>query len=391
MTVRPIAGLAAALAIVTSLSSPTAASALEPPPTPGTTGIPRGWPRPPEVTADAYLLVDADTGQTLAALRPDEDRAVASTVKVLTAISVLERTTAATRVTVGREVTGFAADAAGVGLDPGETWTVEDLLEGLIARSGNDAANALAVAVGGSVGGFVDLMREDAAEIGVSVRLTSPTGLDDENRLSARDLVALSRVALDHREFAAIAARPRVELPDLGAIPSRNALLGEYPGAYGVKTGFTDASGRCIVAAVTRGELRLIAVVLGSDGPTDHFADATALLDFGFNRFRGVAVADDGPELQLRTAGRWIDVGSADVHAVTPRDDPPVELDVDLPVEVDDDPGELIASWRGSVLVETDLAPAETPEAPSTPGGWLADRAYAAMRAATAADAWEAR
>lgn len=386
-----VAVLGATLALIAGAAQPSLSSELRPPPSPGTRTLPAGWPTAPPVTADAYLLVDAVSGQTLAAMRPDEDVPAASTVKVLTAISVLRRTGIEARVTAGREVTGFPPTAAGVGLEPGETWTVRDLLEGLIARSGNDAAHALAVAIGGSVEGFVALMRADAQALGLDVRVTTPTGLGDTAWLSPRDLATLSRTALDDPHFASISARARVDLPDLGTVPSRNGLLEDYPGAYGVKTGYTIAAGRCLIAAAERDGRRLIAVVMGSDGPTDHFVDAARLLDFGFDVFSAPQVAGEGPEVELRTAGRWVALEAPDLRVLVPDDAPDVDIDAAIPIEVADDPGTLTARWRGSELAEVDLSRFGDAPAPTHAGAWLVDRAYAAMRAATVGDVWADR
>lgn len=385
--------VAVAVGLLVGVGAPTAAQdrpPLVPPPASGATTVPDGWPTAPAVTADAYLLVDAATGQTLAERAADERRRVASTVKILTAISVLTRADLDDRVTVGEEVAGFAADAAGVGLQPGDPWTVEDLLEGLVARSGNDAAAALAVAIGGSVPRFAGLMARDAAALGVEgVVLTSPTGLDDGNRLSARDLATLARAALADGRFAAIAARPVVELPGLGAVRSRNGLLSTYPGAYGVKTGFTAAAGRTLVAAAARDGRRLVAVVLGSDGPTDHFADARALLDFGFGALRAAPVAGAGAELEVKVPGGWVayDAGDATVHV--PVGEEP-SISAEPPTEAGERAAPVVARWSRTDLLELELSTEGRPRPPTEPAAWLVDRVYAAMRAATVADAWAA-
>lgn len=363
---------------------------LRPPRSLGTDVPPPGWPAPPDVTADAFLLVDVESGQVLATRSGDDRRPVASTVKILTAITVLRRAPIADRITAGAEVGGFAADAAGVGLDPGDTWSVEDLLEGLVARSGNDAAAALALAIGGSVEGFVQLMRQDARAVGLSgLTLATPDGLADVNRLSAADLAALARVAMDDPRFAAIAARPVVKLPGLGAVASRNELLSTYPGADGVKTGYTAASGRCLVATARRQGRHLLAVVLGSEGSTDHFADARALLDHGFGTFRAVDVAGPGPELRLKTPGGWRSFDAAPAMLQVP-DGTDVVHRIDLPVDADA-PAEVAVriTWEEHTIGQLPLAAGPSGSDRSTgPSTWLAGRAYGAMRAASNAGLW---
>lgn len=368
---------------------------LAPPESIATGEVPPGWPDPPAVTADAYLVADLATGQVLGARAGDERRPVASTVKILTALSVLRRADLADRITAGPEADGFASDAAGVGLDAGDTWTVEDLLEGLVARSGNDAAAALSVALGGSVERFVGMMRQDASTLGlVGTTLVTPDGLADANRLSASDLLLLTRVAMKEPSFAKIAARPVVELPGIGQVASRNELLSTYPGADGVKTGYTAASGRCLVASARREGRHLVAVVLGSDGPTDHFADARALLDHGFATFRAVDVAGAGPEARLKVPGGWVDLDVPPARVQVPDGSEVVhriELPVaaELPLEVP-----ATVTWEEHTIAEMTLRGASSDTAGADgdgPTGWIVGRTYESMRAATRAGLWAER
>lgn len=399
-TEEPVASLGGVLAAVVALllsavvAPPAGAqpAELRPPPTIGSATVPAGWPDPPPVTADAYLLADLASGQVLAARAGDDPRPAASTVKVLTAITVLRRTRLTDVITAGPEADGFAADAAGVGLDAGDRWSVEDLLEGLVARSGNDAAAALATSIGGTVEGFVELMRRDAALLGLAPTLATPDGLADANRLSAADLLVLTRAALADPRFAAIAARPVVELPGVGPIASRNELLSTYPGADGVKTGYTAASGRCLVASAERDGRHLVAVVLGSDGPTDHFADARALLDHGFAGFRSVEVAGPGPEVRLKVPGGWVELDATPARLHVPQGAGVVHR-TELPVGVG---GPLAASvqitWEEQTIGELALEGSSPGTAGARgPGAWLAGRAYEAMRAATNGGLWPGR
>lgn len=354
----------------------------------------QGWPAPPAISAPSYLLVDTETGQALASKDADLRRSVASTVKVLTALSVLRRVSLDHVLIIGDEVRGLPSDAATVGVEPGEAWTVRDLLEGLIARSGNDAALALAAGVGGTVAGFVDLMAADAAALGLDgVALHEPAGLGDRNRLSARDLANITRAAMADPRFVSLATQRLVDLPGVGSIQSRNRLLREYPGAVGVKTGFTAIAGRCLVAAAERDGRRLLAVVLGSTLPEGHFADARTLLDFGFASFARVPVAGADPELELRVPGRWVPLDAVPTSLFVPTSWPVLDLAVQAPVEAGPELATTMeVRWRGGELGSLQLAggapPASVPAGAAAVGGWVMDRAYAAMRAATAAGAW---
>ncbi|MDE0290691.1 MAG: D-alanyl-D-alanine carboxypeptidase [bacterium] len=262
-------------------------------------GTPRGWatlapddgllaPPPPEVTAEAWILYDDTFGHVLAERSPDTRRAVASTTKIMTALVVIEQSEPDATV----EITS-RADLAGeseIGLVPGEPpWTVEDLLAALLLQSANDAAVALAEHVGGTVAGFAGLMNAKAAELGLeNTSFVNPHGLDHPDHYSsARDLLTVTLAAMDDPDFARLVEARSANLPanpdgEPRVAVNRNELLATYPGAIGVKTGFTNQALLTLVAAAERGGRRLYAVVLGSD---DHFGDATALLDYGFAEF----------------------------------------------------------------------------------------------------------
>lgn len=395
---------ALALAMVEEIPSARAEAArgagplpLAVPPSIGAREPPRGWPGPPAVSAPSYLLIDAATGQALAAKDADVRRPVASTVKVLTALSVLRRTSLDDPVTVGDEVRGLPPDAAKVGVEPGETWTIGDLLEGLMARSGNDAALALAAGVGGTVEGFVGLMGSDAAALGLDgVPVHEPAGLGDRNRLSARDLADITRAAMADPRFVSLMAQRVVDLPGVGPVASRNRLLRTYPGAMGVKTGYTGVAGRCLIAAAEREGRRFLAVVLGSTLPEGHFTDARMLLDFAFTNFAPVPVAGQDSELELRVPGAWVSLDAPPTSLFAPATQPVLDRMVQPPVEADGDLATTVAVlWRGVEVGRLELSgrlssPRMSPGGATAVGDWLMGRAYAAMRAATVAHVWAA-
>lgn len=346
--------------------------------------LPRGWPAPGSVTASAFVLLDADTGQVLAERDADEPLLVASTVKILTVLTALDHVADDTVVTVGGEV---QIGGAGVGLDPGEQWRIDDLLEAVIVRSGNDAARALAVHVGGSIPTFVEMMRAKAEELGIAgAVINEPTGLDDNNRLSARDLAVVTRAAMQDGRFRDVAGRRTVDLPDLGTVATRNLLLDRYPDAIGVKTGYTDLAGWCLVAAAARDGREFVAVVLGARTDEDRFADAETLLDFGFSDH---VAAQLPASLRLRRAGGWVQhelpVGHVWMPAVEPG-----EVVVQVPREVTE-PVKAAATWRGlpvgtwdAQVLPTDVA------ADDALGAILADAMYRSMRSAHRAGLWGA-
>ncbi len=381
---RGVAGalLAAVALTVPTLGPATAAVALDAPPAPTLVAAPESWPDVPAIEATAYVLVDADSGQVLAQRSPDERRPVASTIKVLTALTALERAPLDEEVTVGEEVTGVPG--SGVGLSPGDTWTVADLIDALIVRSGNEAAEALAVHVAGSREAFLELMEEDAASLGIDgLELVSVSGLDDANQLSARELAELARAALAHDDLRPVLAREIVSLPGEGAVLTRNELIERYPGATGVKTGFTEAAGNSLIGSAVREGRELVAVVLDAGEDPARFEQVELLLDHGFEAFE---VRTLSAELEFRLAGGATVVDVDDVEVVVPTGSSsalqlpigarPPEDDVRVPVLVD---GEQLGELPGALDTTGEPSPAADPDA--TLGRAAVDGVYAALRA----------
>ena len=240
------------------------------------------------IGARAAILVDATAGTVLFAKRPHARLPIASTTKIMTAVVALERLRPYDIVTVDRSVPRIAPFKEG--LRAGERVPAWKLFYGLLLYSGNDTALALAVGAAGSRAAFIRLMNEKARRLGLrDTHFTSPSGVvDDGNYSSAWDLTALTRYAMWNPRFRAV-VRTKVKrvswpAPTYAKVyVSKNRLLGSYPGADGVKTGWTTRAGHCLVASARRHGLRLIAVVLGSP---DAYADARRLLDLGF-RLRG--------------------------------------------------------------------------------------------------------
>lgn len=236
------------------------------------------------LTARSAILVDGSTGTVLFAKWPHVRRAIASTTKIMTAVVAMERLHPHDVVVVDRSVARVPPFSEG--LRPGERVQAWKLFYGLLLYSGNDDALALAVAAGGTRSKFVALMNAKARSLGLhDSHFRSPSGLiDRDNYSSAWDLAALTRYALWNRRFRAV-VRTRVKhvpwsLPVGEKIyVNKNHLLGAYPGADGVKTGWTTIAKHCLVASAHRGRVHLIAVVLGAD---DSYGDVTKLLDWGF-------------------------------------------------------------------------------------------------------------
>jgi serine-type D-Ala-D-Ala carboxypeptidase (penicillin-binding protein 5/6) len=350
---RAVVSLLAALVVVLcGLAMPrTRAQNIEPPP-PTPVPVPGGGTSPspfpsvlrtpspgveaPEIGADAAILVDLNTGQTLFALNPREERPIASLTKIMTTYLVMSLTGPRETVTVGENAaTEQVVGISNLGLQAGEEIRVEQLLYALMLQSANDAAVAVAEHLGGTVEGFVQMMNEKAAELGLaSTMFASPNGLDDSGYSSARDLARLTRAAYRIPEFAGIVATRVHAIPapegDARIVQNRNALLWLYPGAIGVKTGFTSAAGFCVVATAVRGNERLLAVVLGEPG--EPFSDAAALLNYGFAAFERRLLISEGRALgTVNIDGRDVPVAAgATLEGLVP-----VETPVRRRIEVD--------------------------------------------------------
>jgi D-alanyl-D-alanine carboxypeptidase (penicillin-binding protein 5/6) len=242
----------------------------------------------PALLARSAILVDASTGRVVWELHPHARRHVASTTKIMTALLALRKLGPRDIVTVDKSVP--RVPLVREGLRSGERVEAWKLFYSLLLYSGNDDALALAIAAGGTKWHFVHQMNVEARILGLrDTHFVSPSGVVDvDNYSSAWDLAALTRVALRNPRFRHI-VKTRVKhvpwnAPTFAKIyVNNNRLLGMYPGANGVKTGYTHRAGPCLVASATRNGVTLIAVVLNSP---DMYGDAKRLLDFGFTSIR---------------------------------------------------------------------------------------------------------
>jgi D-alanyl-D-alanine carboxypeptidase len=238
----------------------------------------------PALLASAAVLVDGETGRVLWGSNAHERRHVASTTKIMTALLALRNLQPHDIVTIDKSVP--RVPLVREGLRAGERVEAWKLFYSLLLYSGNDDALALAIAAGGDKWTFIRAMNAEAKKLGLrDTHFSTPSGVKDaDNYSSAWDLAALTRVAMRNGRFRQI-VRTRVEhvswsAPTFAKIyDNNNRLLSMYPGANGVKTGYTHKSGPCLVASATRHGVTLIAVVLNSP---NMYADTTRLLDFGF-------------------------------------------------------------------------------------------------------------
>lgn len=246
-------------------------------------------------SAKSMCVLEKNTKKVLYGLDMNTKRANASTTKIATAITViqncknLEEEISVNELAVGIEGTSIY-------LRKGEKIKVIDLLYGLMLRSGNDSATALAFHVGGSVEGFVELMNLTAKKAGaINTNFANPHGLDEANHYTtAYDLALITAYALNNPIFKQIVSTKQYVIPatnvsDTRYLTNKNKLLKSLDGCIGVKTGFTTKAGRCLVSAAERDGMTLICVVLDC-GPM--FEESASLLNKGFNEYTWTTIVD---------------------------------------------------------------------------------------------------
>jgi D-alanyl-D-alanine carboxypeptidase (penicillin-binding protein 5/6) len=275
-------------------------------------------PNKPSVSALSAILIDAVSGQVLYAKSADTQRPPASTTKIMTSILLLENTHPDDVITAGQrasEVTGSSLNLA-----KGEKVTAADMLYALMLRSANDGCTATAEHIAGSVGNFVALMNAKAREIGcANTHFANPHGLNAKGHLTtARDLATMARYATQYPSFN---QATRTKWQKIGRAPENKdnllknhaKFLWKFPGADGIKTGFTNPAGKCFVGSATWNGWRLISVVLNSGDPVE---DTSALMRYGFKQYLPLAATQLG---QVCGTANIKDGREATVEAVASR------------------------------------------------------------------------
>lgn len=251
----------------------------------------------PILAANAWLLLDSATGQVLAAEKPDERIEPASLTKLMTAYVVftaLREGKLRSDQQVPISQAAWKAPGSRMFIDPKKPVTVDELVRGMIIQSGNDACIALAEAVAGSEATFVERMNREAQRLGLTgTRFANATGLPDAQHYStARDLARLAQAIInDFPEFYPIYSTREYTYNGIKQ-PNRNRLLWLDPTVDGVKTGYTQAAGYCLIASSKRGSRRMISVVLGASAENLRVQESLKLLQYGFTAFDAVKLYD---------------------------------------------------------------------------------------------------
>lgn len=376
---------------------------------PGVTDI-GGVGTEPEITAQSAILIDANTGQILYEKDAYTQRYPASLTKVMTALLAIENLDMNQVVTSDSEVVSMGGSQ--IYLQEGEEMKAEDLVYAMILASANDAATALAVAVGGSTAEFVDMMNEKAVQCGAkNTHFTNSNGLPDEaHTTTAYDLALITRAAFGHAKFREVAATinytiPATNMSDPREIKNGNCLLyddqprytiggqmvgAKYEGATGVKTGYTDSAGSCLIGSAERGGHELIGVVLLSE-TEQHYPDMIQLLDYGFNNYEEIVLckAEDytytvrvkKSETHKIPAAMAEDVTitlpkGADPEKVTVKEK--IEKSFVAPIEMNQELGTVEVSYNGQVVADVPVVARE--DAMEKPPGQIKKKIIRALK-----------
>lgn len=336
-------------------------------------------------SAGSAVLLDASGSnlRTLWAQNADKRRGPASTTKVMTALVAAEKMPLSTKITVPKEAVGI--EGSSVYLTEGEVFTLEELLCCTLLESANDAATAVAIAVGGSIEEFAALMNEKCAELGlVDTHFTNPHGLDHEDHYTtARELGIIAAAALENAALRKIFStyKMTVAAPEGGVrlLINHNRLLRSIEGCIGVKTGYTKSNGRCLVSAAERDGLRLIAVTL-DDGNDWH--DHTVMLEAGFEAYERVELCEytgiELPEIAV-TGGEQSRVRTAfsdRVYVTIPRTGAKIDFKTEsipslpAPVSRGQEAGEIIFTCEGKEIARIKLVTAYAAAKKKEKGFW---------------------
>lgn len=273
----------------------------------------------PEVSAQSAVVLTADTGAVLFEKDGHTPRPVASTTKIMTALLALEAAQERGDPLVDITQEMVAVEGSSMGLQAGDSISLTGLAAGMLLASGNDAANAAALYLEGSLESFAARMNQRAAALGMEdTHFVTPSGLDGEDAQglghlsTAYDMALLARAALEDQAFRQLCSSPSLavefaEPVKRVAYTNHNKLLAQYQGCVGVKTGFTKEAGRCLVSAAERDGALLIAVTLNA--PND-WEDHAALLDYGFTQVEPYPLAGGDVRLTVPVVGSPVEVVS---------------------------------------------------------------------------------
>ena len=329
-------------------------------------------PAPPQLGVNGYVLIDHATGDVIAESNPDEILDPASLTKLMTAYSVfkaLEDGLISLDDEVRVSEKAWGTEGSRTFIQVGTTVSVEDLLQGMIVQSGNDASVALAEHVAGTEEAFADLMNFYANLLGMeNSSFRNSTGLPDpDHYMTARDAATIARAIIsEFPEYYGWYSQREFTYNDIEQF-NRNTLLWRDESVDGLKTGYTEAAGYCLVTSAERSGMRLVSVVMGSHSAEARANDSQALLNYGFRFFETYRLYSEGDE--VTTARVWkgetesVSLGVAEEYYLTiPKgrydslvSDTTVDEDLTAPIEAGTQLGSVTISTNGEDLVELPL------------------------------------
>jgi D-alanyl-D-alanine carboxypeptidase (penicillin-binding protein 5/6) len=337
-------------------------------------------PQPPIIGAKSFLLIDAETGAELGALEADQRLAPASLTKLMTAYAVF-RSLNENQIALGDSVTvsenAWRTPGSRMFIEVGTTVAVEDLILGMIVQSGNDASVALAEHIAGSEAVFAELMNQYAGQLGMAAsHFMNTTGLpNDEHYSTARDLAMLARAIInefpDYYKWYSVKSYKYNDIEQ----PNRNSLLWRDESVDGMKTGYTDDAGYCLISSAMRDGMRVISVVLGTASAKVRVDGSQALINYGFRFFETRLLYRAGETITQariwKASNEFSELGlPEDLYITIPRgsyDDVESVLNIpaiiEAPVALGQPLAELQVNLDGKNLVNTSLrALGENPE-----------------------------
>ena len=325
------------------------------------------------LSGESYILIDRDTGRVLMEENGHKKMGMASTTKIMTALIALEKGNLNDRIRIDDEAVGV--EGSSIYLRKDEIITLRDLIYGLMLRSGNDAAVAIGIHIGGSTEEFVNLMNQKAKSLGaLNTNFTNPNGLSDDNHYStAYDMALITKEAFKYDEFVEISksksyTSDRIEN---NYFYNKNKTLWEYEGGNGVKTGYTMKTGRCLVSSASRNGLNLISVSLNA---RDWFNDNHKLLDYGFEKYKSALIFDKGQfmkKVKVEKASREYINLMAEKTLFYPlkegeKDKIKIEIqsfeDIELPINKGDVVGSVSVYLEGKLISRENLISKDTIE-----------------------------
>ena len=325
---------------------------------------------PPRIDSPAAIVVNQDTGRVLYEWDAYEQRRMASTTKIMTAILVLENMDLSTNITVSKKAAETIEPK--YWLREGDVLTTEDFLYALMLRSANSAAVVLAEGCAGSVEAFAEMMNAKAAELGMKdTHFVNPNGLDAEGHYSTpADMATLARYAMQNEKFREIVQTEEytVQLPGRSStltFTNTNKLLTRDSWVTGIKTGLTPKAEQCLVASATRDGVSVISVVLGQPVSSLCFDESETLLDYGLDQYKHVTLMESGTAVAEATVPYRLDgvvqlVAESTLEMDLYKDDTVtaavvIDRPLVLPVAAGDPFGRVTLTVEGEVVGEVDL------------------------------------